>query len=347
MTDVIQFDESSGFRIARSVRKTEQEPYPAKPLEFGNVVEQPPKALKLSSVTATWSVGELRTLVVGPSAATSTISVSNVSIDLQFQGTATSAECILGKTNGTWYLLTAPSDVIKVAAYTSSWSRNQQQDLVLSGTSATLSVRNLTYDLPLAGTATSSQCIIGKSADGWSLLQAYESNVKRGTFTAPWNSGQTAIVTLESGGTVFADNRHLDVSGTGSKNCTIARDGMDWELIAHFPPSPNIKRGTFVAPWEKGDSKQVTLLEGGTTSVENPFLTYCGEGTKRCTIALADNEVWEVIAAEIPLTKKTFIENVEWDDGIKVTKTDVYVIDCDLTSTTDTIIESTDCTPPA
>jgi hypothetical protein len=59
-----------------------------------------------------------------------------------------------------------------------------------------------------------------------------EQNVKQGTFAAPWNKGASKSVTLVNGGSVSALNRHANITGTGTKACTVGRDGMAWELIA-------------------------------------------------------------------------------------------------------------------
>lgn len=123
----------------------------------------------------------------------------------------------------------------RVCTYTGSWSIGSSQAVTfrnVTSTPNTISVMNLTMHLPLVGTATTFDCAVAKDGTAWYLVSAEEHNVKRGTFTAPWSKGQTAIVYLASGGTVVPLNRHVSIPGTGAKNCSVARDGMSWELIA-------------------------------------------------------------------------------------------------------------------
>ena len=63
---------------------------------------------------------------------------------------------------------------------------------------------------------------------------ADEDVVRRGTFTAPWNKGDTATVTdaAISSVTYTAKNYFAAVSGTGTKACAIAWACGEWILIA-------------------------------------------------------------------------------------------------------------------
>jgi len=60
-----------------------------------------------------------------------------------------------------------------------------------------------------------------------------------------------------------------------------------------------IVRGTFSAPWNKGDTATVTdaTLSAVTYAAKNYFANVTGTGTKACAIAYASGE-WILIAAE-------------------------------------------------
>jgi hypothetical protein len=59
--------------------------------------------------------------------------------------------------------------------------------------------------------------------------------IKRGTFSAPWNKGSTKTVTdATTSGVTYANvqNYFASVTGTGTKACAIAYVGTEWILIA-------------------------------------------------------------------------------------------------------------------
>ena len=73
--------------------------------------------------------------------------------------------------------------------------------------------------------------------------------------------------------------------------------GPEWLLIRF---GSGFARGTFTAPWAKGDTKEV--IDAVDTSkhygvVKNYFATVSGAGQKACAIAFIGNE-WILIAAE-------------------------------------------------
>jgi hypothetical protein len=120
----------------------------------------------------------------------------------------------------------------RVCTFTGSWSPGSTKTVALKyKPSATLSALNLTFHLPDIGTGPY-DCEVAKDGTAWFLVSAMEQNVKRGTFAAPWNKNTIKTVALYSGGSVSAVNRHANITGTGTKACTVGRDGMDWELIA-------------------------------------------------------------------------------------------------------------------
>lgn len=123
----------------------------------------------------------------------------------------------------------------RVCTFTGAWATAEAKTVTLKyqpTTPNTLTALNLTFHLPDMGTESEHDCHVAKDGTAWFLISAIEHNVKRGTFSAPWNKNNTATVSVVSGGTVAALNRHADISGDGTKNCTIGRDGMEWELIA-------------------------------------------------------------------------------------------------------------------
>jgi hypothetical protein len=123
----------------------------------------------------------------------------------------------------------------RVCIFTGAWAINSAKVVTFKNQTATpntVSVTNLTMHLPDIGLTPPFDCEIARDGTAWFLVSAVEHNVKRGTFTAPWAKNTSKTVSLVNGGSVTAINRHANVSGTGTKNCTVGRDGMDWELIA-------------------------------------------------------------------------------------------------------------------
>jgi hypothetical protein len=120
----------------------------------------------------------------------------------------------------------------RVCTFTGSWGTGSIKTVTLKYRPAiTLSALNLTFHLPDIG-AGPYDCEVAKDGTAWFLVSALEQNVKRGTFTGPWSKGATATVTLTNGGSVVAQNRHAAITASGTRNCTVGRDGMAWELIA-------------------------------------------------------------------------------------------------------------------
>ena len=124
----------------------------------------------------------------------------------------------------------------RICTFTGSWATATLKTVTFkyqTNTPNTVQAMNLTMHLPDIGlTPPYYDCGIAKEGTAWYLVSAIEHNVKKGTFSAPWNKGETKTVTLVNGGSVTATNRHASVAGTGTKNCTVGRDEMDWELIA-------------------------------------------------------------------------------------------------------------------
>jgi hypothetical protein len=130
---------------------------------------------------------------------------------------------------------TPASKTFRICTFTGAWAINGTKTVTFRGVTATpntVSATNLTMHLPDIGLSPPFDCQIAKDGTAWYLVSALEHNVKRGTFSAPWNKNSSKTVTLVNGGSVTALNRHANVTGSGTKNCTVGRDGMDWELIA-------------------------------------------------------------------------------------------------------------------
>jgi hypothetical protein len=120
----------------------------------------------------------------------------------------------------------------RVCTFTGSWAPGSAKTVNLKYFPAiTLSALNLTFHLPDIGTGPY-DCVVAKEGTAWFLVSALEQNVKQGAFTAPWTKGTSKTVALVNGGSVSAVNRHASITGTGTKACTVGRDGMGWELIA-------------------------------------------------------------------------------------------------------------------
>ena len=135
-------------------------------------------------------------------------------------------------------VMDAPREKVlfRVATYDGAWSTGNSKIVTFkyqTTTPNTVSVNNLTMHLPDIGLPPPYNCVIAKEGTaGWYLVSAIEHNIKRGTFSAPWNKNSSKTVALVNGGSVTALNRHANVAGSGTKNCTVGRDGMEWELIA-------------------------------------------------------------------------------------------------------------------
>ena len=119
---------------------------------------------------------------------------------------------------------------IRVATFSGSWSINSSKVVQFKhAPTATVTVTNLT----LVPTFTAAQdCIVGKQGTAWYLVSALDQQVKRGTFTAPWTKATNKTVTLVSGQQVTAVNDYVTISTSGTKKCTVGRDGTTWHLIA-------------------------------------------------------------------------------------------------------------------
>jgi len=126
--------------------------------------------------------------------------------------------------------------VFRICTFTGSWATATLKTVTFkyqTNAPNTVEAMNLTMHLPDIGlTPPYYDCAVAKEGTAWYLVSAIEHNVKKGTFSAPWNKGETKTVTLVNGGSVTATNRHASVAGTGTKNCTVGRDEMEWELIA-------------------------------------------------------------------------------------------------------------------
>lgn len=129
-------------------------------------------------------------------------------------------------------VLQSPSRVLRLGYYSGSWQAGQTMGVTIHGGESTVTAQNLTFYLPVAGNYTARDCIIGKVAGEWHLVSAYEDHVVPGTFTGSWTKGETATVTLAGGYQIVANNRFADISGGGGGNCSVARVGMGWDLIA-------------------------------------------------------------------------------------------------------------------
>lgn len=119
---------------------------------------------------------------------------------------------------------------IRAATFTGSWFVGTSKVVTFANQpTATASVQNLTIVLPFTATQ---NCIVGKEGSSWYLVSALDQQVKRGTFAAPWTKDTNKTVLLATGQQVTAINDYATLSGTGTKKCSVARDGTAWHLIA-------------------------------------------------------------------------------------------------------------------
>lgn len=119
---------------------------------------------------------------------------------------------------------------VRAATFTGPWFTGSTKNVTLENQpTATVSVQNLTITLPFTGTQA---CIVGRDGTSWYLVSALDEQVKRGTFSAPWTKATNKTVSLLNGQQVTAANDYVTISGSGTKKCSVARDGTAWHLIA-------------------------------------------------------------------------------------------------------------------
>lgn len=119
---------------------------------------------------------------------------------------------------------------VRAATFTGSWYTGSSKVVTFANQPAgTASVQNLTIVLPFTATQ---NCIVGREGTSWYLVSAVDEQVKRGTFSAPWTKATNKTVTLVTGQQVTAINDYVTLSGSGTKKCSVARDGTAWHLIS-------------------------------------------------------------------------------------------------------------------
>ena len=125
---------------------------------------------------------------------------------------------------------TPGSKVVRACTFTGAWTVGGVKTVTFKNApTATVSVQNLTLVLPFTATQ---DCIVGKEGTAWYLVSALDQQVKRGTFSAPWTKDTSKTVALLTGQQVTAVNDYATISTSGTKKCTVARDGTAWHLIA-------------------------------------------------------------------------------------------------------------------
>jgi hypothetical protein len=119
---------------------------------------------------------------------------------------------------------------VRAATFTGSWFTGLSKVVTFANQpTGTASVQNLTIVLPFTATQ---NCIVGRDGTAWYLVSAVDEQVKRGTFSAPWTKDTNKTVTLATGQQVTAVNDYVTISTSGTKKCSVARDGTTWHLIA-------------------------------------------------------------------------------------------------------------------
>jgi hypothetical protein len=120
--------------------------------------------------------------------------------------------------------------MIRAATFSGSWSINASKVVQFTNApTATVTVANLTF---VPQFTASQNCIVGKEGTAWYLVSVLDEQVKRGTFTAPWTKAASKTVTLVTGQQVSVVNDYVTISTSGTKKCSVARDGTAWHLIA-------------------------------------------------------------------------------------------------------------------
>jgi hypothetical protein len=191
----------------------------------------------------------------------------------------------------------AQKKTFRACTYTGQWSIDSDKVVTFLNRTTlpnTVSARNLTFHLPVVGTATAFECHIARDGTAWYLVSAEEHNVKTGTFSGAWANESSKTVTLASGGTVSVKNRFASLIDAGERKCTIGRDGMEWDLIE--VDEPFIRIGAFTGTWAKSTTKTIDL-QGTTATVSALNLFAAVPASGSCAIA-RDGTAWYLIAAE-------------------------------------------------
>lgn len=119
---------------------------------------------------------------------------------------------------------------VRAATFSGSWFTGFSKVVTFANNPAgTASVLNLTIVLPFTATQ---NCIVGRDGTSWYLVSALDEQVRRGTFTAPWTKNTNKTITLASNQQVTAVNDYVTISTSGTKKCSVARDGTAWHLIS-------------------------------------------------------------------------------------------------------------------
>jgi hypothetical protein len=145
--------------------------------------------------------------------------------------------------------------------------------------------------------------VVTKSENwGW-VISAIKPKSKKvsGTFVAPWFRNQFDSVTINGTNPpqiVSVVNRFGDIRGVGTRACTIAKVDEEWVLIDAAVDPSGILKGTFTAPWAKGQTKTVNTEGAGEVEVQNFFGRIGGEGAKTCAVANLNESGWVLIASE-------------------------------------------------
>lgn len=235
MAEPTQFDLASAARVARVVRTVEDTGPRARPLTFERVDAPQKKVIRTARYTGTWDIGQQKTVTFRNQTTTpNTVSAINLTFALMPFGNATEFDCIIAKEGTAWYLAEAEEQHTRIGYFTGDWSKGNTKTVTFyqSATPKTVTAANWTLDISAFGSGAARDCYVTYQNGYWYLIEAEEDTIRRGTFTAPWTKNTQKTISLAGGLSVTADNRHGDVPGTGTKNCTIARDGTAWEVIA-------------------------------------------------------------------------------------------------------------------
>jgi hypothetical protein len=195
------------------------------------------KSVSIATFTGSWANNTFKTVTLAPSLATaSVLNRYDDFVSEQPSNENATEVCLVAHDGTDWQLAEKKSSpVVLEARYSGEWNINQTKTVTLANQSVppdTVVATNLTFHLPDIGLTSQFACLIAKQGSTWFLTSAIQHNTKRGTFVGPWGKGGSKTVSLIGGGSVQAINRHANIDATGTRQCTVARDGMSWELIA-------------------------------------------------------------------------------------------------------------------
>jgi hypothetical protein len=340
---VVSFTRGAADRIAKVVRTVERGDTGAEGLRFTrNTPPSVPLSVRPATFTGEWKVDTLRTVTFQNVTTTpNTAQVANLTFNLTPFGTATSYTCLIAKVTGpntvatsegtaSWALIAAEEMPVRIASFTGAWSTSDtaNKQITFRGISATANAINLFSDVA-DGPGTQPVAVASLGTSWYAIeLPGSDRTFRVATFTGEWAVSSPKTVTLRGQTSTFsAINLIAKVpeacsGATATRDVLIAKDGTAWQYVTHerecegqYPAAEldeGADCGSSLALISQGDGPQVLLNEQG-----------CAKW-------------WELYKQEV-------VTDVQWNNGIVVTKKDVWLFRDPGEPIEEVIISATEC----